>query len=173
VLDDVYGMSLYELQQRVYENKIRRGFNVDKVSREIVLMAEEIGELCEGVIERNDDEIIDAFGDIMVYGLGLSAMFGFNADEVINDSPEYREKPSDVSGHVLYLARAVGKISRSLKESNKRIVSELDKRDEFKVHIGDLLGYCARALEFVGEDYVSVLEKIVDNNVAREHRGQI
>ena len=77
-------MVYYELQQSIYENKVRRNFNVSDVCKEVVLMSEEFGELCDAYLTENNNEIVDAIGDLVVYCLGLSAMFKWNADEVIN-----------------------------------------------------------------------------------------
>ena len=38
-------INLHPLQQEIYQNKVNRGFNVTDVGKEIVLMAEELGEL--------------------------------------------------------------------------------------------------------------------------------
>ena len=38
-------MSLFELQKEIYNNKVNRGFNVTDIGKEIILMAEELGEL--------------------------------------------------------------------------------------------------------------------------------
>lgn len=166
-------MSLYQLQQKIYENKINRNFNTIDVGKEVILMAEEHGELCDSFIENNKEEIIDAFGDIMVFGLGLSAMFQLNANEIINNNPEYKIKPTNIQEHIPYLGRAIGRIANNFKNSNKKLVSEIDKKDEFKNYIGDLLGYCAKALESIGENHLSVLESIIDNNTKRTHTGHL
>ncbi|HJZ50474.1 MAG TPA: hypothetical protein VKE41_25055 [Roseiflexaceae bacterium] len=38
-------IDLQQLQYAIYQNKVDRGFNVTDVGKEIVLMAEELGEL--------------------------------------------------------------------------------------------------------------------------------
>jgi hypothetical protein len=139
----------------------------------MILLAEEYGELCDAVIEEDSLKIIDALGDIMIYGLGLCAMFDFDADRVICQSPWYADKPKDISKHLIYVGSAVGMFAKCFKKSNRVDVSRIDRVDEFRAGIGNLLGYCRDGLGLVGEDYVSVLEKIVSDNPDREHLGYI
>jgi hypothetical protein len=73
-------MAYYELQQKIYDNKIKKNFNVNNVGKEVILMSEEFGELCDAYLTNNTLEIIDAIGDLMIYSLGLSAMFKLDAD---------------------------------------------------------------------------------------------
>ncbi|MBN1876541.1 MAG: hypothetical protein JXA33_20115 [Anaerolineae bacterium] len=85
-------IDLLELQREIYANKVRRNFNVTDVGKEIVLMAEELGELARAY--KNSDklsareishqeEMIDAVGDLMIYCLGLCEMFDVNSEDVL------------------------------------------------------------------------------------------
>lgn len=85
-------IDLRELQQEIYNNKVRRNWNVTDVGKEIVLMVEELGELARAYKNSNKlpaaeidqrEEITDAIGDLMVYCLGLCEMMGGNAEEVL------------------------------------------------------------------------------------------
>ncbi|MCB0081357.1 MAG: hypothetical protein KDE47_10515 [Caldilineaceae bacterium] len=85
-------IDLRELQREIYANKVRRGWNVTDVGKEIVLMVEELGELARAYKNSNKlpaaeidqrEEIVDAIGDLMVYCLGLSEMIGVDAGEVL------------------------------------------------------------------------------------------
>jgi NTP pyrophosphatase (non-canonical NTP hydrolase) len=85
-------IDLRELQREIYANKVRRGWNVTDVGKEIVLMVEELGELARAYKNSNKlpaaeidqrEEIVDALGDLMVYCLGLSEMMGVNTEEVL------------------------------------------------------------------------------------------
>lgn len=85
-------IDLPELQREIYANKVRRGWNVTDVGKEIVLMVEELGELARAYKNSNKlpaaeidqrEAIVDAIGDLMVYCLGLSEMMGVNAAEVL------------------------------------------------------------------------------------------
>lgn len=90
-------IDLPELQRAIYANKVRRGWNVTDVGKEIVLMVEELGELARAYKNSNKlpaaeidqrAEIVDAIGDLMVYCLGLSEMMGVNAAEVLTQIVE-------------------------------------------------------------------------------------
>lgn len=85
-------MNLLELQKEIYQNKVNRGFNITDVGKEIILMAEELGELAKAYKNsdkkeakeiNNKNEMIDAVGDLMVYCLGLCEMFGVSGEEVL------------------------------------------------------------------------------------------
>jgi NTP pyrophosphatase (non-canonical NTP hydrolase) len=96
-------IDLQQLQQEIYQNKVNRGFNVTDVGKEIVLMAEELGELARAYKNSNKlparetdqrDEMIDAAGDLMVYCLGLCEMLGINSEEVLRQIVENNKRRS-------------------------------------------------------------------------------
>jgi NTP pyrophosphatase (non-canonical NTP hydrolase) len=101
-------MSLGELQKEIFRNKASRGFNVTDVGKEIILMAEELGELArayknsdEGPAREisNRDQIIDAIGDLMAYCLGLCEMLGVDSGEVVKGIIEGNRKRKH-TGHI-------------------------------------------------------------------------
>ena len=166
-------MELQNYQEAIYNNKLRRNFNTTDVGKEIILMTEELGEFCDAYLEADKEEIIDAFGDIMVYGLGLTAMFGWNANQIVNANPEYKQKPTQLLEHLPYLVKSIGSIAKTFKKSNKELLPNLNHQEKFQTNIGNLLGYCIKAIEFTGETYKSVLESIIENNTTRTHQGKI
>ena len=96
-------IDLHQLQQEIYQNKVNRGFNVTDVGKEIVLMAEELGELARAYKNSNKlparktdqrDEMIDAVGDLMVYYLGLYEMLGVNSEDVLLQIVENNKRRS-------------------------------------------------------------------------------
>ena len=153
-------MVYYELQQRIYENKLRRNFNVVDVGKEIILMSEEFGELCDAYLTENNAEIVDAIGDLMTYCLGLSAMFKWNADEVLNLKVESPNNPSSLENFFPYVGREVGMIAKTFKKSNKQPIDDINNRDQFRTHVGNLMGYCSLMFDYVKVDETSVLEEI-------------
>lgn len=103
-------MSYSDLQTRIYENKVRRGFNVTDIGKELILMLEELGELNAGYLclkKSNDhgthlkayQEMVDAIGDLQVYNLGLVAMFSWKADTLINKEVELPTQ--EYSSHIV------------------------------------------------------------------------
>jgi NTP pyrophosphatase (non-canonical NTP hydrolase) len=96
-------IDLCELQQEIYNNKVRRGWNVTDIGKEIVLMVEELGELAHAYKNSNKlpaseidqrEEITDAIGDLMVYCLGLCEMMDVNAEEVLTQIVENNKNRS-------------------------------------------------------------------------------
>jgi NTP pyrophosphatase (non-canonical NTP hydrolase) len=94
-------IDLHQLQQEIYQNKINRGFNVTDVGKEIVLMAEELGELARAYKNSNKlparetdqrDEMIDAVGDLMIYCLGLCEMLGVDSQDVLRQIVENNKR---------------------------------------------------------------------------------
>lgn len=180
-------MTYSNLQQRIYENKVRRGFNVTDVGKELILMGEEYGELCNAVIlmEEQADEpcesgedanrlmAIDAVGDLMVYCLGMSAMFKWNANEIWARKVKLPRDTSVIGGYLPYVGRELGWLNKNYKRSNKREVDEINCRDFFNLHLGNLMGYCSEMFEVLKVEEFSVLEQIVKNNETRTHEGQI
>ena len=92
---------LNKLQKDIFKNKLSRGFNTEDVGKEIILMAEELGELAKAYKNsdkksakeiNNKEEIIDAVGDLMVYCLGLCEMLGVNSEEVLKKIMENNRK---------------------------------------------------------------------------------
>jgi len=98
-------MSLKQMQLEIYENKIRQDFNVTDIGKEIITLAEELGELARAYRDSdkraawrisNRDNITDAIGDIMVYCLGLCEMMNVDSTDLLkqiiheNNAREYR-----------------------------------------------------------------------------------
>lgn len=162
----------YEFQQQIYQNKLNRNFNVTDVQKEITLLTEEFGELCDAFIQSNNPEIVDAIGDMSVYCLGLSAMFQQNADNVINRCIQLPIK-NDLASYICYFGREIGMLAKTYKKSNKKLVDEIDRREDFLKHIGNVMGYCDQAFRCINQDPVCVLELIIKNNASRTHQGKI
>lgn len=76
-------MNLNEMQKKVFENKVKRGFNTTDVGKEVILITEELGELAKAFRDNNKEEIADAIGDIMIYCLGLCEIVGVSAEELL------------------------------------------------------------------------------------------
>lgn len=164
----------HNLQKTVYENKVKRGFNITDVSKEILLMAEELGELCNAAILDRRDDIVDAIGDLMVYCLGLSEMFGWDADNIVNRS--VMQPPFDsaqLTDYLPYASKELGMLAKTYKQSNKEPVKQINLQDDFKLHLGNLMGYCRTMFDLVGADELSELEKIITHNKTRTHAGHL
>jgi NTP pyrophosphatase (non-canonical NTP hydrolase) len=162
-----------ELQQKVYESKLQKGFNVTSVNKEIVLMAEEFGELCDSYLTDNDAEIIDAIGDMMIYCLGLCAMLKVNSDEIINKSIEQPERKDFLQDYFPYVGRELGMLAKKYRRAQKTSIDDISNKDELVAILGKLMGYCNLMFRYVKADEMKVLEEIITNNAARNNQIRI
>lgn len=87
-------MNIKEMQKRVWDNKIKHGFDTENVEREFCLMVGEVGEAYEAYIKKHDN-LGEELADIAIYLMGLAGMVGLDLqDEVekkiaINEKREY------------------------------------------------------------------------------------
>ncbi len=87
-------MDLREMQQKVYENKLKHGFNVSNVELEFCLLEGELSEAFEAYIKKHDN-LGEELADTAIYLMGLSQILGIDLQaEVekkmkINESREY------------------------------------------------------------------------------------
>lgn len=87
-------MELKEMQQKVYDNKLKHGFNVTNVELEFCLLEGELSEAFEAYIKKHDN-LGEELADTAIYLMGLSQILGIDLQtEVekkmkINESREY------------------------------------------------------------------------------------
>jgi len=166
-------MKYYEIQQEVYQNKINRNFNILDIGKEITLMTEEFGELCDAYIKNDAPEIKDAIGDLMIYCLGLAALFKQNSDEITNNKIDLPENPNSLKDYLPYVGREIGMMAKTYKKSNRKPINKIDKKEIFIAHTGNLIAYLSSMFKFIGADENSELKKIIDNNKIRTHAAKI
>ena len=88
-------MDLVEMQEKVWENKLEKGFNTTNVEKEFCLLTSEVGEAYMAYL-RNKDELGSELADIGIYLMGLSQMLGYSLkDEIekkmaINKNRKYK-----------------------------------------------------------------------------------
>ena len=88
-------MDLIEMQEKVWENKLEKGFNTTNVEKEFCLLTTEVGEAYMAYL-RNKDELGSELADIGIYLMGLSQMLGYSLkDEIekkmaINKNRKYK-----------------------------------------------------------------------------------
>lgn len=83
-------MELKEMQKRVYQNKLNKGFNVTDVPKEFCYLYGEVSEAYDAYL-KNKDDLGEELADIAIYLLGLSEILGFNLEEQI----EYKMKKNE------------------------------------------------------------------------------
>ena len=87
-------MNLSEMQKKVYENKLKHGFNVSNVELEFCLLEGELSEAFEAYIKKHDN-LGEELADTAIYLMGLSQILGIDLQaEVekkmkINETREY------------------------------------------------------------------------------------
>ena len=87
-------MDLKQMQKRVYENKLKHGFNTTNVPLEFCLLEGELSEAFEAWIKKHDN-LGEELADTAIYLMGLSQILGIDLEaEVerkmkINESREY------------------------------------------------------------------------------------
>lgn len=102
-------LSVSDIQQRIFENKKNKGFNIDpeNIEREYVCMGEEISELFIALRKDITTEVLDAMTDLMIYILGIFEMRGENGYDLItkkmalNESRVYKKTSSGEFDKVL------------------------------------------------------------------------
>lgn len=89
-------MDTTELQKRVYQNKLNKGFNVTDVNKEFCLLYGEVGEAYEAWRKKKDN-VGEELADIAIYLLGLAEIMGIDLGTeidrkvVINENRKYEK----------------------------------------------------------------------------------
>ncbi|MDR0999366.1 MAG: hypothetical protein LBL96_00950 [Clostridiales bacterium] len=84
-------IDLPQLQKRIYQNKINKGFNVSDIYEEFCLTYGELSEACEAFIKKKDD-LGEELADVAIYLLGLSEILGIDLGQEIVNKVEKNEK---------------------------------------------------------------------------------
>ena len=84
-------MNLKEVQKRVWENKLNKGFNITDVNKEFCLLYGEVSEAYEAWLKKKED-LNEELADIAIYLMGLSEMLGFDLSDEIEKKVSKNEK---------------------------------------------------------------------------------
>lgn len=84
-------MSLKEMQKRIYQNKINKGFNTTDIAKEFCLLYGEVGEAYEAYRKKKPD-LNEELADIAIYLLGISEILGFDLEKEIENKVAINEK---------------------------------------------------------------------------------
>ncbi len=84
-------VDLKKLQKRVYQNKVKKGFNVTDVPTEFSLLHEEVSEAFRAFRKKLPD-LPEELADIAIYLLGLSEILGIDLEKEILRKIEINEK---------------------------------------------------------------------------------
>lgn len=89
-------MDLKQIQQQIWDNKVKKGFNTTNVYQEFCYLNGEVAEAFDAYNKKKDD-LGSELADVAIYLMGLSQMLGFSLeDEIIkkvkiNEKREYTE----------------------------------------------------------------------------------
>ena len=84
-------IDLRELQKKVYQNKIDKGFNVTDIFKEFCYTYGELSEACDAYLKKQDD-VGEELADVVLYILGLSEILGIDLEKEILNKIEKNEK---------------------------------------------------------------------------------
>ena len=84
-------MKLKELQKKIYQNKVNKGFNTTDIAKEFCLLYGEVGEAYEAYRKKKPD-LNEELADIEIYLLGISEILGFDLEKEIENKVAINEK---------------------------------------------------------------------------------
>ena len=84
-------IDLSQLQKRVYQNKVSKGFNVTDIYKEFRYLHGELAEACEAYMQKRSD-LGEELADVAIYLLGLSEIMNIDLGEEILKKMDKNEK---------------------------------------------------------------------------------
>lgn len=84
-------MELREMQKKVWDNKIKHGFDITNVDREFCLLYGEVGEAYEAYIKKHDN-LGEELADVAIYLMGLAGMVGLDLEDEVTKKMEINSK---------------------------------------------------------------------------------
>ncbi len=85
-------LTIKEIQKRIFDNKIKKGFNTTDLSKEFLYLTEELGEAVRAYRRDSKDELAEEIIDLVIYCLGIIEMLGKDGYEEIIKKIEKNEK---------------------------------------------------------------------------------
>jgi NTP pyrophosphatase (non-canonical NTP hydrolase) len=85
-------LTLREIQKRIWDNKLKKGFNTTDISKEFLYLTEELGEAIRAYRKDDKDELAEEIADLIIYSLGLFEILGRDGYEEIMKKIEKNEK---------------------------------------------------------------------------------
>lgn len=84
-------MNIKEMQKAAYDNKVKKGFNIDNIEMEFCLLYKEVAEAYEAYQKKKDD-LGEELADIAIYLMGLSEILGIDLQSEIEAKIEKNKK---------------------------------------------------------------------------------
>ena len=92
-------MTISEIQKKVYQNKVDKGFNITDVPKEFCLLYGEVSEAYEAYRKKKDGLAYE-LADVAIYLLGLSEMLNVDLEQSIKEKMEINKnrKYKEING---------------------------------------------------------------------------
>ena len=84
-------IDLKQVQKRIYQNKVQKGFNVTDIYREFCYLHGELTEACEAYMQKRDD-VGEELADVAIYLLGLAEILGVDLEKEILNKIDKNER---------------------------------------------------------------------------------
>ena len=84
-------MDIREMQKRIFQNKVKKGFNTTDINIEFCLLYGEVGEAYEAAIKKEEDFALE-LADIAIYLMSIAEMSGIDLEKAIEDKMTINEK---------------------------------------------------------------------------------
>jgi len=84
-------IDLKKFQERVYQNKVAKGFNVTDVYKEFCYTYGELAEVCEAYMKKKPD-LGEELADVALYLLGLAEILGIDLEDELLRKMDKNEK---------------------------------------------------------------------------------
>ncbi len=84
-------VDLKELQKEIYQNKVKKGFNVTDVNKEFCLAYGEMAEAYEAWRKKKND-LGEELADVAIYLLGIAEILNVNLEEEIKNKIDKNAK---------------------------------------------------------------------------------
>jgi len=84
-------IDLNQLQKRLFQNKIAKGFNVTDVCKEFCYLYGEVAEACEAYMKKKSD-LGEELADIALYLLSIAEIMGIDMEQELLAKMEKNER---------------------------------------------------------------------------------
>ena len=84
-------MDMKEMQKKILQNKIDKGFNTTDINLEFCLLYGEVAEAFDA-FRKNKDDLGEELADIAIYLLGMSEILGIDLEEEILNKIDKNKK---------------------------------------------------------------------------------
>lgn len=75
-------MNMNKIQNEIWQNKLKKGFNTTDVNKEFCLLYGEVAEAYDAYRKKKED-LNEELADVAIYLMGLSQMLGFDLEDEI------------------------------------------------------------------------------------------